>query len=49
MEEFEKHYNGLAVEAQMQKYWEDNKVYAFTPDPSAPIYSIDTPPPTDPA
>ena len=28
MEEFEKHYNGLAVEAQMQKYWEDNKVYA---------------------
>lgn len=46
MEEFEKHYNGLAVEAQMQKYWEDNKVYAFTPDPSAPIYSIDTPPPT---
>ena len=46
MEEFEKHYNGLAVEAQMQKYWEDNQVYAFTPDPSAPIYSIDTPPPT---
>ena len=30
----------------MQKYWDDNKVYAFTPDPSAPIYSIDTPPPT---
>lgn len=46
MEEFEKHYDGLAVEAQMQKYWDDNKVYEFKPDKSAPIYSIDTPPPT---
>ena len=46
MEEFEKHYNGLAVEAQMQKFWDDNRVYAFAPDKSRPIYSIDTPPPT---
>jgi valyl-tRNA synthetase len=46
MTEFEKHYNGLTVEKEMQKYWEDNKVYAFALDKSRPLYSIDTPPPT---
>lgn len=46
MQEFEKRYDGLAVEQEMQKYWEENKVYDFVPDRSRPIYSIDTPPPT---
>lgn len=46
MKEFEKRYNGLEIERQMQKFWEDNKTYEFTRDKSKPIYSIDTPPPT---
>ena len=46
MIEFEKHYNGLEIEKEMQKYWEDNKVYDFKRDKSRPLYSIDTPPPT---
>lgn len=46
MKEFEKKYDGIAVEKQIQKYWEDNGVYSFKPDASKPIYSIDTPPPT---
>ena len=46
MEEFESTTTAFAVEAQMQKFWDDNRVYAFAPDKSRPIYSIDTPPPT---
>ncbi len=46
MQEFEKRYDGLEVEKQMQKYWEENKVYAFDPSHRGQIYSIDTPPPT---
>ncbi|MCL2023432.1 MAG: valine--tRNA ligase [Oscillospiraceae bacterium] len=46
MTEFEKRYDGLTVEKQMQKYWEENKIYDFVPDKSRPLYSIDTPPPT---
>ncbi len=46
MQEFEKRYDGLAVEKDMQKYWSDNKIYDFKKDDSKPIYSIDTPPPT---
>ena len=46
MQEFEKRYDGLAVEKSMQEFWRENEVYKFTPDASRPIYSIDTPPPT---
>ena len=46
MEEFEKRYDGLAVEKEMQRFWEDNNIYKFVPDVSRPLYSIDTPPPT---
>ena len=46
MQEFEKRYDGSAIEVQMQKHWEENGVYVYVPDESRPIYSIDTPPPT---
>ncbi len=46
MQEFEKRYDGLAVEKSMQEFWQENEVYKFAPDASRPIYSIDTPPPT---
>lgn len=45
MEEFEKRYNGLEIEPQMQQLWEQQQVYKYVPDQSRPIYSIDTPPP----
>jgi len=44
--EFEKHYDGLTIEKEMQNYWAENKIYDFIPDKSRPLYSIDTPPPT---
>lgn len=46
MQEFEKHYDGLAVEKSMQQFWQENKIYKFDPNTEKPIYSIDTPPPT---
>lgn len=46
MVEFEKRYDGLAVEREMQKYWDENKIYDYKADKSRPLYSIDTPPPT---
>ena len=46
MQEFEKRYDGLSIEKEIQKYWDDNKIYEFIADKSKPIYSIDTPPPT---
>ncbi len=46
MQEFEKRYDGLLVEKEMQKYWDENDVYKFIPDKSKQLYSIDTPPPT---
>lgn len=46
MPEFEKRYDGSAIEPQMQKHWEENGVFVYTPDDSRPIFSIDTPPPT---
>lgn len=46
MEEFEKRYEGLTVEKEMQKYWDEHEVYRFDPDQSRPLYSIDTPPAT---
>ncbi len=42
----EKHYHFETVEAQMQKFWEDEQIYRFSPDGEEPVFSIDTPPPT---
>lgn len=39
-------YDPKLSEAQWQKYWEENKINEFDFDSTAPIYSIDTPPPT---
>ena len=46
MIELEKHYNGLEIEKEMQKYWVENKIHDFAYDKTRPLYSIDTPPPT---
>ncbi|MDR1571582.1 MAG: valine--tRNA ligase [Clostridiales Family XIII bacterium] len=46
MEEFEKRYGGVAVEREIQKYWEDQGIYEYRADRSRPLFSIDTPPPT---
>ena len=46
MKEFAKRYDGLTAEKEIQRYWDEHKVYRFAPDPSRPIYSIDTPPAT---
>ncbi len=40
------HYDPQEREAHWQRYWEENKVYAFDPESKKPIFSIDTPPPT---
>lgn len=46
MQEFEKRYDGLKVEKQIQQFWKDTGIYKFQADEARPIYSIDTPPPT---
>ena len=46
MIEFEKRYDGMAVEKDMQNFWNENKIYDFIYDSSRPLYTIDTPPPT---
>jgi len=46
MQEFEKRYDWLTVEKDIQKYWDENQIYKFDSKNSNPIYSIDTPPPT---
>lgn len=46
MQEFEKRYDGLAIEKDIQKYWAENQLYKFDSTEKGPIYSIDTPPPT---
>ena len=42
----EKHYDFELIEKQMQTLWREMRAYAFKPDPTKPLYSIDTPPPT---
>lgn len=42
----EKHYHFETIEKQMQQFWEKENIYAFDPARQAPVYSIDTPPPT---
>ncbi|MDD5502960.1 MAG: class I tRNA ligase family protein, partial [Candidatus Thermoplasmatota archaeon] len=34
------------IEEKWQKFWEDSQIYKFNPDSRAPIFGIDTPPPT---
>jgi len=46
MKEFEKRYDALTIEREMQQYWDEHKVYEYVPDMSRPLFSIDTPPPT---
>ena len=42
----QKHYDFKTIEREMAQFWSDNQTYMFKADPSRPIYSIDTPPPT---
>ncbi len=41
-----KRYNPRTTELELQSYWQQSGTYHFDPDSSAPVYSIDTPPPT---
>lgn len=42
----QKHYDFKTIEQEMAKFWEDSQIYAYKPDQTKPMYSIDTPPPT---
>jgi valyl-tRNA synthetase len=46
MTELAKKYDPKEIEPRIQKFWEDEKVFKFDPDSKAPVFSIDTPPPT---
>lgn len=39
-------YNAFRSEPKWQKFWEKERIYQFNKKSKAPIYSIDTPPPT---
>lgn len=39
-------YNPAEREKHWQRYWEEQKVYAFDPEAKKEIFSVDTPPPT---
>jgi len=39
-------YNPQESEKKWQAYREEKHIFAFSPDETKPIYSIDTPPPT---
>ncbi|MCB8921583.1 MAG: valine--tRNA ligase [Ardenticatenaceae bacterium] len=41
-----KRYNPHTTEPQLQALWQEQGTYHFDPASSAPVYSIDTPPPT---
>ena len=42
----EKFYSFAQIEKETQALWRENNIYRFDPDLKAPVYSIDTPPPT---
>ncbi|MBX9831385.1 valine--tRNA ligase [Candidatus Babeliales bacterium] len=42
----DKRYDHLTCEKEARALWEQENIYAFNPDVNAPVYSIDTPPPT---
>jgi valyl-tRNA synthetase len=41
-----KRYDAAATEKKWQDFWLENRVFTFQPDSKAPVYSVDTPPPT---
>ncbi len=41
-----KHYNPDTAECRLQRFWQREGVYHFIPERRAPVFSIDTPPPT---
>ena len=41
-----KHYVASEREPELQRFWQETGVYHFDRSPDAPVYSIDTPPPT---
>ena len=41
-----KHYVASEREPELERFWQESGVYHFDRNPEAPIYSIDTPPPT---
>ena len=41
-----KKYKYKESEPKWQQFWQEKKIYSFDPDSKAPVYSIDTPPPT---
>ncbi len=41
-----KTYNPKETEPRLQAFWQEAGIYHFDPDSPAPVYSIDTPPPT---
>ena len=43
---FPKHYDPDAAERRLQLSWKKQGVYNFEPSKNAPVFSIDTPPPT---
>lgn len=41
-----KKYNAKESENKWQEYWKEKEIYKYSTDSKAPVYSIDTPPPT---
>ncbi|MFH1502098.1 MAG: valine--tRNA ligase [Candidatus Eisenbacteria bacterium] len=41
-----KRYDPREAEPRWQRHWDEQGIYRFNRDPSLPVYSIDTPPPT---
>ncbi len=44
--ELPQHYDSKQSEPKWQKYWEEQEIYVFKPNPKKETYSVDTPPPT---
>ena len=42
----EKKYKAKESETKWQNFWQEEKIYEFNEKLDAPVYSIDTPPPT---
>lgn len=45
-EQENQNYDPKLEETKWQRFWEDNKIYCFTPNSKSEVYSVDTPPPT---
>ena len=41
-----KHYIASEAEPKLERFWQESGAYHFDRNPEAPVYSIDTPPPT---